>query len=1195
MAKICCNCQASNRDIARYCVRCGHTAFSLFSLAPGTVLDNGAYIIKKGLGMGGFGAVYLAQDARLGHPWVVKHLLIPEHADAQEINDLQRTFRREAESLSSLNTPGNPHIPEIVTYFSDASGHYLVMKYIEGETLENRLKQSHGGVDWKEAVKWIIAVADALVYMHGRTPSPILHRDIKPANIMIDTQQRVWLVDFGLSKARPTKSSGTVSMTQPLGTVGYAPPEQYSAGATVPASDVYALAATLYHLGTGDDPTDHPMLFPLLKKLPNQLKPIVTKALEKKPDKRPTAVEFKRDLEQFLQPVSSPPGTPSLIPQSQRPLSGVSPLAAPPPRPALYTPPRPTPAPAPIRAKVSKPAYGAHLKHLYQHLTPWADWMALGSLSGAIILSLLAVLLLWLASLPTWLLIAVPALVGGVGLAAKAESDKHLSFGIGALVGAGIGYGIFVVTVRAAANWVGSPLPLAQWGALLGLLFGAAWYQFQRPARWKQQGRLAIVLTLIVVSSAIFIRVSQPSWYFYPIANNQFKARQFEQARRSYQAIYAQNPIYRDVYAQMLSSAYNAGQKCLAQAKWACAQEELAFLLQYEPEYADAADLYLTARAEPLYQEGVKRLEQEAWVEAETILAELLRIDPHYKDTETLFITARAEPLYREGLIHLSAQRWAEAATTLQVLANQYADYKDVQQKLIEAQAEPHYRAGLDYLRQEAWEAAEAAFAEVVRIDPDYKEVVERMTEARVERYYQAGQAYLEAERWSEAAAEFSEVVAIDPDYKDAADLLVTAQVEADYRAGVAFLEAGAWGDAVAAFDKTLAIVTDYKDVVDLRREALSHWKEGLYALGVQHSDAEEWSEAAAAFAQTRALDPAYLDVSERLAEPPLREAMLAFYEARWQAQDVALRHMLNGHEQAITAVVFNPINTLLATADASGQVILWEGASGQEQQRLPRQSAAISALTFVQECPSTTADCDLLLVFGDETGKVSAWDVEAAQIRYTLNRHNAQITAVAFEPEALLLATADQSGIVHVWQAMNGGYQYRIEIGTGAIWSLSYTSQNILAAATQDGGIRLFRNGQGLKSLTDHAQPVRQAQYGPAGDALVSADADGHIWLWQIPSDFLAAPANAQFTHEELTHLENTRLTNLNFFPLGNRLVLATGTGVTLWPIDRTRRTGWLLTDEPVQAAACSPYGWLLALGQDDGSIQIWAASTQP
>jgi serine/threonine protein kinase len=297
--KICPQCNTPNRDTARFCSNCREN----LSLPSGTLLERGRFEIARELGRGGFGAVYLAQDVRLKRDCVVKHLLIPAGASEQEIDDLRRTFEREADALVGLNQPGHPNIPEIYDFFSDAAGNYLVMKYIGGETLEQRLAHQGGRLPWKEAVEFAVHVADALAYMHGRTP-PVLHRDIKPANVLLDTTGRVWLVDFGLSKAQSVAGGGA-GLSQPMGTPGYAPPEQHKQGGAVPRSDVYALAATLYHLVTGDDPASHPFQFPQLGTLPPGLQAAVANALETDPARRPASAPWKAQLESIVRPAAS--------------------------------------------------------------------------------------------------------------------------------------------------------------------------------------------------------------------------------------------------------------------------------------------------------------------------------------------------------------------------------------------------------------------------------------------------------------------------------------------------------------------------------------------------------------------------------------------------------------------------------------------------------------------------------------------------------------------------------------------------------------------------------------------------------------------------------------------------------------------------------------------------------------------------
>ena len=321
---LCLVCQEPNQSDVQYCRHCGVELPQLprsreGHLLRGVMLER-RYEIERVLGSGGFANAYLATDTRLNRACVVKEMLRPVEASAQEIRALERNFRREVQALVALNQPGHPNIPEIYDYFSSASGNYLVMKYIQGQNLEDILDRS-GALIWQEAVKIAYAVCDALLYMHARQP-PVLHRDIKPANILIDQSGRIWLVDFGLSKALPTTSYGR-SGTTALGTVGYTPLEQWMEMA-VPASDIYALGATLHHLLTGHDPRDafpiqpdlpqirqeHGNFLPIREvdeSLPEELEALVSRAVQRSATRRPTAKQVKHSLEELLAPAKALP------------------------------------------------------------------------------------------------------------------------------------------------------------------------------------------------------------------------------------------------------------------------------------------------------------------------------------------------------------------------------------------------------------------------------------------------------------------------------------------------------------------------------------------------------------------------------------------------------------------------------------------------------------------------------------------------------------------------------------------------------------------------------------------------------------------------------------------------------------------------------------------------------------------------
>ncbi len=212
-------------------------------LAQGQVINN-RYRIDRLLGLGGFGAVYQAWDQNL-----LRRCALKENLDTTERTVSQ--FQREAVILANLN---HPNLPRVSDHFViPGQGQYLVMDYIEGEDLQERLERAGHPLPEAQALDWVVQVCDALAYMHQQIP-PIIHRDIKPANIRITPQGKAMLVDFGIAKAYDPHARTTVGARAV--TPGFSPPEQYGQGSTDERSDIYALGATLYTLLTGQTPPE---------------------------------------------------------------------------------------------------------------------------------------------------------------------------------------------------------------------------------------------------------------------------------------------------------------------------------------------------------------------------------------------------------------------------------------------------------------------------------------------------------------------------------------------------------------------------------------------------------------------------------------------------------------------------------------------------------------------------------------------------------------------------------------------------------------------------------------------------------------------------------------------------------------------------------------------------------------------------
>ena len=214
----------------------------------GEIIDN-KYEVLKEIGRGGMSIVYLAMDRRLNKQWAIKE--IKKVANDGKNAVVIQSLLAEANLMKRLD---HPNLPRIVDIIDNGKTIYVVMDYIEGESLDKILKTS-GAQAQELVIEWAKQLCGALLYLHSQNP-PIIYRDMKPANIMLKPEGGLKLIDFGI--AREYKAENT-SDTVNLGTKGYAAPEQFGKmGQTDARTDIYGLGVTLYHLVTGQDPCDPP-------------------------------------------------------------------------------------------------------------------------------------------------------------------------------------------------------------------------------------------------------------------------------------------------------------------------------------------------------------------------------------------------------------------------------------------------------------------------------------------------------------------------------------------------------------------------------------------------------------------------------------------------------------------------------------------------------------------------------------------------------------------------------------------------------------------------------------------------------------------------------------------------------------------------------------------------------------------------
>ena len=285
-------------------------AGDISNLPAGARLQGGKYKIIKVLGQGGFGITYLAEQTGLGMKVAIKEFFlkgscqrdastseisIPVTDNKELVSKCQKKFKSEARKIASLN---NDHIVNIIDIFDENGTSYYVMKYLRGGSLADKVQT--GAMPERTALKVIHEIADALESIHSHG---LLHLDIKPANILFDERNRAVLIDFGVSKYVDSQDDTTTTSSLVGFSRGFAPLEQVNATITslTPATDLYALGATLYNLVVGMAPPEASQVMDNgLPEMPSgisvEVKNAVTVSMQPRKKDRPQDVHSFLDL-----------------------------------------------------------------------------------------------------------------------------------------------------------------------------------------------------------------------------------------------------------------------------------------------------------------------------------------------------------------------------------------------------------------------------------------------------------------------------------------------------------------------------------------------------------------------------------------------------------------------------------------------------------------------------------------------------------------------------------------------------------------------------------------------------------------------------------------------------------------------------------------------------------------------------------
>ena len=288
----------------RFAERRAHTAAtrpgdepSTEVLEPGSMI--GRYLTLSRVGVGGMGVVYRAHDTELNRTVALK-VLPPQLCQHSEY--LKR-FRTEAQAQARLNSP---HIITLFELMEHPAGEILVLEYVEGETLENRLRH-YGPLSISEAIRVFDQALRGVEHIHQRG---VVHRDLKPSNIFITRDGAIKLMDFGVARLIDNHDPSQNGIM--VGTLLYISPEQINGRETDCRSDIYTLGVSLFEAVTGRLPFERRSDYALMhahvqenppspkefqRRLPRELESVILKAMEKDPNRRfQTATEFRTAL-----------------------------------------------------------------------------------------------------------------------------------------------------------------------------------------------------------------------------------------------------------------------------------------------------------------------------------------------------------------------------------------------------------------------------------------------------------------------------------------------------------------------------------------------------------------------------------------------------------------------------------------------------------------------------------------------------------------------------------------------------------------------------------------------------------------------------------------------------------------------------------------------------------------------------------
>jgi serine/threonine protein kinase/tetratricopeptide (TPR) repeat protein len=912
-----------------------------------TTLADGRYTLQQALSQDGADHLYLAIDHEAFDRTVLIQILsgyfaTPDHQAAQD------TRIHFLETIKQVAAIKHPAVPQIFAYFQDGPHVYIVMEHIAGHSLEQNLTHVdssgtlHPGQAYPlgQVLEWGIALCRLLEYLEQQQ-TPVVHANICPAHLLQDDQSgELRLVGFGGPGA---------------GTPGYAAPEQ-TQGHITPAGDCYALAATLYHLATDDDPRAHPGDFPQLERC-GPLGAVLRKALHSDPTQRSNATTLRQQLELLLKTgtiptLEAPDGTPiadipTLTRWCEQHWSQATAW--------LYG-----KLPDQIEVRWQQPTLAQDLRtivHQYKNQDAGLD-------------ALLAQLDPQGYSTSSFLQID-PQIIDYGKIPANFSTTHTLHI-------TNQGRRLSRIQIQ-APNWirpVGRTFTLRPGeGQCLKLSIEPL------TAHPSRRRRANVTIYDGSTTQLVEVRAHITYWHTFRhfVNNNVWVLLILLPMLLCLGGTHISRINEQIIQEQRLTNHYQAGVTALEQQDWTLARREFLQVLALQNDYKDAETLL----KESYYRAGTAALEQEDWPRARQEFTQVLTYQRDYKDAETLF----KESFYRAGASALERQHWTLAQQEFEQVLILQRDYKDAETLLKES----FYRAGTAALEQEDWTEAR----DLLQQAGDYQDAPALLAES----YDRELQSALAAENWNNAALALAQLYAERGAYPEYADTIAQTPPLAQ---ALTRLRTGAWQNGTVLLKHTrinnpgfVTFSPAGSHIAVRNANNVQIWL--MHANEPEHEITN----------LPGISNPTFSHDGTMLAVTSLDNRISIF-----QINNGARIQAFTPLSDTLSSIALSPGGQQLSVGSADGTVTLWQVDSGELLWTRTGHSDTIQGTTF-------SPDGQMLAVFGRD-GTVTLWRVQDGTLLQTLTGHSDWVSNVAFSPDGTLLASGGDDGRIILWQPGN-------------------------------------------------------------------------------------------------------------------------------------------------------------------------------